>query len=49
MKRISDAWRSCKPAMLEALSLRESRPTNAEKERYGLEDDCYIIRRITSA
>ena len=49
MKRIGDAWRSYKPTMLESLSLKESRPTNAEKERYGLEDDSYIIRPIAGS
>ena len=47
MKRIGDAWRSYKPTMLESLSLKESRPTKVEKKRYGLGDDCYIIRQIT--
>ena len=49
MKRIGDSWRSYKPTLFDSLGLKESRPTNAEKQRYGLEDDSYIIRPIAGS
>ena len=40
-----ETWKAYKPLLFEALQLKEGRPTKAEKERWALEGDSWIIRR----
>ena len=43
-QRWLETWKSYKPYLFDERKLKESRPTNAEKERWGLAGDGWIIR-----
>ena len=43
-QRWLETWKSYKPYLFEKHELKESRPTNAEKKRWGLAGDGWIIR-----
>lgn len=40
-----DTWKAYKPALCADLGLKEGRPTKAEKERWALKGDSWIIRQ----